>query len=80
MEITENLSKQPLSTGSDRMALKNCLRDYFHLLESPHFRLQVLRCDGSYLRVFTVLFNYSWTNFFKTLLKISFTQEQSENT
>ena len=34
MEMSENLSKQPFSTGSGRMTLKNCLRDYFHLLKS----------------------------------------------
>ena len=33
---------------------ENCLRNYFHLLKSPNFRLQVFRSDGSYLRVFTV--------------------------
>ena len=51
MEIARNLHKQPLSTGSDRITLKA----YFHLLKSPDFRLQVLRCTGSYLRAFTVL-------------------------
>ena len=54
MEISGNLSKQSFSTGSGRITLKICLRDYFHLLKSPHFMLQVLRCDGSYLQVFTV--------------------------
>ena len=55
MEISGKLSKQPFSTGSGRITLKNCLRDYFHLLKSPSFRLSVLRYDGSYSRVFTVL-------------------------
>ena len=54
MEISRNLSKQPFSTGSGRKTLKNYLRDYFHLLKSPDFRLLVLKCARSYLRVFTV--------------------------
>ena len=49
MEISRNLSKQPFSTGSGRITLKNCLRDYFYLLKFPDFR-----CVGSYLRAFTV--------------------------
>ena len=48
MEISGNLSKQLFSTGFGRITLKNCLRDCLHLLKSPHFRLQVLRCDSSY--------------------------------
>ena len=56
MEISRNLSKHPFSTGSSRVTLKNCLRDYFDLLKSPDFRLQVLRYDGSYSRVFTVFY------------------------
>ena len=55
MEISRNLSKQPFSTSSGRITLKNSLRDYFHLLESPDFRLLVLKCAGSYSRDFTVL-------------------------
>ena len=54
MEISRNLHKQPFSTGSGRKTLKNSLRDYFHLLKSPDFRLLVLKCAGSYLWVFTV--------------------------
>ena len=42
MEINRNLSKQPFSTGSGRITLKNSLRDYFHLLKFPDFRLLVL--------------------------------------
>ena len=53
-EISRNLSKQPFSTGSGRITLKNSLRDYFHLLKSPDFRLLVLKCAGSYSRVFNV--------------------------
>ena len=55
MEISRNLSKQLFSTGSGRKTLKNSQRDYCHLLKSPDFRLLVLKCAGSYLRVFTVL-------------------------
>ena len=55
MEISRNLSKQPFSTGSGRKTLKKSLRDYFHLLKSPDFRMLVLKCAGSYSRVFTVL-------------------------
>ena len=54
MEISRNLSKQPFPTDSGRITLKNLLRDYVHLLKSPDFRLLVLKCAGSYLRVFTV--------------------------
>ena len=39
MEITGNLSRQPFSTGSGRIILKNYVKDYFDLLESPDFRL-----------------------------------------
>ena len=42
------------STGSARVTLKDCYGDYFHLLKS--FRLWVLKCAGSYLRVYTVGF------------------------
>ena len=55
MEISRNLSKQPSPTDSGRITLKNSLRDYVHLLKSPDFRLLVLKCAGSYSRVFTVL-------------------------
>ena len=55
MEISRNLSKQPFSTGSGRITLKNSLRDYSHLLKTPGFRLLVLKCSGSHSRVFTVL-------------------------
>ena len=34
-----NLSKQSFSTGSGRLTLKNCLKNYFHLLKSSNFRL-----------------------------------------
>ena len=54
MEISRNLSKQPFPTDSGRITLKNSLRDYVHLLKSPDFRLLVLKCAGSYSRVFTV--------------------------
>ena len=47
VEMNRNLSKQPFSTGSGRKTLKNSLRDYFHLLKSPDFRLLVLKCAGS---------------------------------
>ena len=53
-EISRNLSKQPFSTGSGRVTFNNSLRDYFHLLKSPNFRLLVLKYAGSYSRVFTV--------------------------
>ena len=59
MEINVNLSKEPFSTGSGRLTLKNCPRDYFHLLISPNFTLWVLGCNGSYSRVFTVLIDPS---------------------
>ena len=54
MEISRNLSEQTFSTGSGRITLENSLRDYFHLLKSPEFRLLVLKCAGSYPQVFTV--------------------------
>ena len=54
MEISRNLSKQPFPTDSGRITLKNSLRDYVHLLNSPYFRLLVVKCAGSYSRVFTV--------------------------
>ena len=54
MEISKNVTKQSFSTGSGRKILKNSLRDYFYLLKSPDFRLLVLKCTGSYSRVFTV--------------------------
>ena len=38
MEISRNLSKQPFSTSSGRITLKNCLKDCFHLLKSPGCR------------------------------------------
>ena len=55
MDTSENLLKQSVLTVSGRITLKNCRRDYFHLLKSPDFRLYVLRCAGSYSQVFTVL-------------------------
>ena len=55
VEISRNLSKQPFPIDSGRITLKNSLRDYVHLLKSPDFRLLVLKCVGSYSRVFTVL-------------------------
>ena len=58
MVISRNLSKQPFSTGSDRKTLRNYLRDYFHLLKSPDFRLLVLKFAGSYSQVFTVYSDY----------------------
>ena len=54
MEISRNLSKQPFSSGSGIITMKNSLRDYFYLLKSLDFRLLVLKCAGSYLQVFTV--------------------------
>ena len=54
MEISRNLSKQPFSTDSGRITLKNSLRDYVHLLKFADFRLLVLKCAGSYSQVFTV--------------------------
>ena len=39
MEISGNLSKQPLSTGPGRIKLKKYPRDHFRLLKSPNFRL-----------------------------------------
>ena len=54
VEISRNLSEQPFPTRFGRKTLKNSLRDYFHLLKSPDFRLLVLKCAGFYLRVFTV--------------------------
>ena len=59
MEISRNLCEQPFPTDSGRITLKNILRDYVHLLKlkSPDFRLLVLKCAGSYSRVFTVFEN-----------------------
>ena len=54
MEISTTLSKQPFSTGYGRITLRNWPRDYSHILKYRYFRLQVLRCDGSYSQVFTV--------------------------
>ena len=48
VEIRRSLSKQPFSTGSGRITLKNSPRDYFHLLKSPDFSLLVLKCAGFY--------------------------------
>ena len=58
MEISRNLSKQPFQTDSGRITLKNSLRDYVHLFKSPVFGLLVLKCAGSYSRVFTVCKNH----------------------
>ena len=44
MKIGGNLSKQLFSTGSDRITLKYCPREYFYPLKFPGFRL---RCAGS---------------------------------
>ena len=54
METSRNLSKQPFSTSSGRITLKNCLRDYFYPLNSTDFWLWVLKCAGSCSRIFTV--------------------------
>ena len=54
MEIGRKLPKQPFSTGSGRITLRECQRDYFRLFKSPDFRLYALRCAGSYLQVFIV--------------------------
>ena len=56
MEIIRNLSKQSFPEGSGRITLKNSLRDYLHILKSQDFKLLVLKCAGSYSRVFTVPF------------------------
>ena len=40
--MSRNLSKQQFSTGSGRLTLKNCLRDYFHLLKSTEFKFRFL--------------------------------------
>ena len=53
MEIIRNLSKQSFPSDSGRITQKNSLRDYLHLLKPPDFRLLVLKCAGSYSRVFT---------------------------
>ena len=42
MEIIRNLSEQSFPAGSGRIALKNSLRHYLHLLKSPDFKLLVL--------------------------------------
>ena len=55
MEIIRNLSKQSFPADSGRITMKNSLRDYFRLLKSPDFKLLVLKCAGSYSRLFTVL-------------------------
>ena len=55
MEIIRNLSKQSFPAGSGRITLKSSLGDYLHLLKSSDFKLLVLKCAGSYSRVFTVL-------------------------
>ena len=39
IEVSRKFSEQPFSTGSGRITLKNCLREYFRLLKSPDFRL-----------------------------------------
>ena len=57
MEISRDLSKQTFPTDSGRITLKNSLRDYVHLLKCPDFRLLVLKCAGSYSRVFTVFWS-----------------------
>ena len=44
---------------------ENCLRDYFHLLKSPDFRLEVLRCAGSYSWVFALYFTHNVFYFLK---------------
>ena len=54
MEISRNVSKQPFPADSGKITLKISLRDYFHLLKSPDFRLLALKCAGSYSPVFTV--------------------------
>ena len=55
MEISRNLSKQLFPTDFGRITLKNSLGDFVHLLKSPGLKLLVLKCAGSYSRVFTVL-------------------------
>ena len=47
-------TKTAILSSSGRITLKNCLPEYFHSCKSPDFRLQVLRCTGSYSQVFTV--------------------------
>ena len=54
VEINGNLSKEPLSTSCGKNNTEGLPMRLFHLLKSPDFRLQVLRCAGSYSRVFTV--------------------------
>ena len=54
MEIIRNLSERSFPAGSGRITLNNSLRDYLHLLKSSDFKLLVLKCAGSYSRVFTV--------------------------
>ena len=62
MEIIRNLSEQSFPAGSGRIPMKNSLRDYLHLLKSPDFKLLVLKCAGSYSRVFTVYVDHRWSS------------------
>ena len=68
VEISRNLSKQPFSTGSGRKTMENSLKDYF---QSPDFRMSVLKCAGSYSRVFTVFYqtviHQKWSETGKTV-------------
>ena len=55
---------------------KLSIRDYFHHLKSPDFRLQLLRCAGSYSGVFTISNNYSFIELKGDLWVLSLSGEQ----
>ena len=71
MEISRNLSKQPFSTASGRITVKNSLRDYFHLLKSSEFMLLVLKYAASYSWLFTVFGSF--------ILSVSTKSERVQN-
>ena len=43
VKMGRKLSKQLFLSDSGKIALKNCLKDYFHILKSRNFMLQALK-------------------------------------
>ena len=67
-----NLSKQPFLSASDKVTLKNCLKDYFRIVKSRYFMLQVL------IRKFSLY--YDILEFYYTTISYDDHPVQSEHT
>ena len=72
VEMGRNLSKQPFLLASGKITLKNCLKDYFHIVKCRYFILQVL------IRKFSLY--YGILEFYDTTISYDDHPVQSEHT